>query len=382
MNLRACFLAAATLALAWALHLQAQELAPAAAAEAALEQVKAAETALEEAKGGRDRVAALSQTVQAFENGLGAVRSGQRRVTIRERELSLELAAQEEEIAGLLSVLLARGRSGSPSLFLHPEGPLGTARAGMIVTEVTPALSLQAAELRSKLVEVSTLRQLQASAEGTLQKGLTGVQTARAELNQAIADRVELPKRFIEDPVKTALLIATSDTLDSFATSLWQISGGPVENVNENIEARKGSLLMPVAGRILRRAGEADAAGIKREGILIATRPRALVSSPVAATVRYQGPLLTFGNVIILEPQNGLLLVFAGLDVVYGTTGDVLVEGAPVGLMGGEDAAVGEILTQVENGAGSDLSETLYLEVREDNQPVNPESWFRSEKEN
>ncbi len=379
MSLRACLTVAALL---WGPAAFAQELAPAAAAQAALEQVQKAEVALDKAKGGRDRVAALSQTVRAFEAGLGAVRSGLRRVTIRERQLSLELTAQEEEIAQLLSVLQARGRAGSPSLFLHPKGPLGTARAGMIVTEMTPALSLQAAELREKLVEVSTLRHLQTSAEDTLRKGLTGVQTARIELNQAIADRVDLPKKFIEDPVKTALLIATSDTLDSFATSLWQISGGPVENVNENINARKGSLALPVAGRILRRAGEADAAGIKREGILIATRPRALVVSPVAATVRYQGPLLTFGNVMILEPQNGLLMVFAGLDVVYGTTGDVLVEGAPIGLMGGQDAAVGEILTQVENGAGSDLSETLYLEVREDNTPVNPEGWFRSAKDN
>ena len=74
-------------------------------------------------------------------------------------------------------------------------------------------------------------------------------------------------------------------------------------------------------------------------------------------------------------------MVFGGLDVVYATTGDVLAEGAPLGLMGGQDAAAGEILTQVENGAGSDLSETLYLEVRENNKPVNPEGWFRSVKD-
>ena len=379
MNWRAALLAAC---LAVPTGLWAQDVSPAAAAASALEDLSAARDMLEAAKGGRERVAALSETVRAYEAGLSAVRAGLRRATIRERELSLKLAGQEEEIAALLTVLQARGRAGSPSLFLHPEGALGTARAGMIVSQMTPALNAQADALRETLVEVSTLRQLQAGAERSLQEGLTGVQDARTALSQAIADRTDLPRKFTEDPIKTALLIATTETLEVFAAGLDEISGGPLETAaNADVFDQKGALPLPVAGRVLRRAGEADAAGIKRPGVLLATRPRALVSAPVAATIRYQGPLLDFGNVMILEPKSGLLMVFAGLDVVYGRTGEVIAEGAPLGLMGGKDAAIGEILTQVGDGTGSDLSQSLYLEVREDNEPVNPESWFRTQRE-
>ncbi|MFY9466505.1 MAG: peptidoglycan DD-metalloendopeptidase family protein [Lentibacter algarum] len=379
MNWRAALLAAC---LAVPTGLWAQDVSPAAAAASALEDLSAARDMLEAAKGGRERVAALSETVRAYEAGLSAVRAGLRRATIRERELSLKLAGQEEEIAALLTVLQARGRAGSPSLFLHPEGALGTARAGMIVSQMTPALNAQADALRETLVEVSTLRQLQAGAERSLQEGLTGVQDARTALSQAIADRTDLPRKFTEDPIKTALLIATTETLEAFAAGLGEISGGPLETAaNADVFDQKGALPLPVAGRVLRRAGEADAAGIKRPGVLLATRPRALVSAPVAATIRYQGPLLDFGNVMILEPKSGLLMVFAGLDVVYGRTGEVIAEGAPLGLMGGKDAAIGEILTQVGDGTGSDLSQSLYLEVREDNEPVNPESWFRTQRE-
>lgn len=379
MNWRAALLAAC---LAVPTGLWAQDVSPAEAAASALEDLSAARDLLEAAKGGRERVAALSETVRAYEAGLSAVRAGLRRATIRERELSLKLAGQEEEIAALLTVLQARGRAGSPSLFLHPEGALGTARAGMIVSQMTPALNAQADALRETLVEVSTLRQLQAGAERSLQEGLTGVQDARTALSQAIADRTDLPRKFTEDPIKTALLIATTETLEAFAAGLGEISGGPLETAaNADVFDQKGALPLPVAGRVLRRAGEADAAGIKRPGVLLATRPRALVSAPVAATIRYQGPLLDFGNVMILEPKSGLLMVFAGLDVVYGRTGEVIAEGAPLGLMGGKDAAIGEILTQVGDGTGSDLSQSLYLEVREDNEPVNPESWFRTQRE-
>ena len=379
MNWRAALLAAC---LAVPTGLWAQDVSPAEAAASALEDLSAARDLLEAAKGGRERVAALSETVRAYEAGLGAVRAGLRRAKIRERELSLKLAGQEEEIAALLTVLQARGRAGSPSLFLHPEGALGTARAGMIVSQMTPALNAQADALRETLVEVSTLRQLQAGAERSLQDGLTGVQDARTALSQAIADRTDLPRKFTEDAVKTALLIATTETLEAFAAGLGEISGGPLETAaNVDVFDQKGALPLPVAGRVLRRAGEADAAGIKRPGVLLATRPRALVSAPVAATIRYQGPLLDFWNVMILEPKSGLLMVFAGLDVVYGRTGEVIAEGSPLGLMGGKDAAIGEILTQVGDGTGSDLSQSLYLEVREDNEPVNPESWFRTQRE-
>jgi septal ring factor EnvC (AmiA/AmiB activator) len=147
------------------------------------------------------------------------------------------------------------------------------------------------------------------------------------------------------------------------------------------ITPRKGNLTLPVEGVILRRAGEADAAGITRPGIVVATRPRALVTTPAPATVRYRGPLLDYGNVIILEPQAGILLVFAGLDVVYGQTGQVLPGGSPVGLMGGAGADGDLLLAADMSQAGAQRSQTLYIEVRQDNSPVDPLTWFRTDKE-
>src|SRR5699024_10694752 len=135
----------------------------------------------------------------------------------------------------------------------------------------------------------------------------------RAELSQAIADRTDLPRRFTEDPVQTALLIASAESLEGFASGLGLIAVNEAPGDLPGISDRKGQLPLPVQGRILRRAGEADAAGIKRPGIVMAAPPRAVVTTPAAATLRYHGPLLDYGNVAILEPQSGILLVFAGM---------------------------------------------------------------------
>ena len=348
----------------------------AAAARAAAQQIDAAATALAQADSARDRVRALSETTRAFEAGLEAMRDGMRRAAIREQALAAGLQAQQAELARLLAALQTMGHAPAPVLMLHPSGPAGTARAGMILADITPALAQRAQALRVQLEEMQTLRLLQDNAADTLRRGLQGAQEARTELSQAIADRKPLPRRFVEDPVRTAILIASAETLEGFASGLSQIARDEPAQGLPDISHRKGSLPLPVQGALLRRAGEADAAGLTRPGILLATRPYALVTTPAAATVRYRGPLLDYGNVMILEPQAGLLLVLAGLEQVFGAPGEVLPAGSPVGLMGGQEPQEGTIVVQSGEGAGNTRSETLYIEVRENNQPVDPALWF------
>ena len=100
---------------------------PAAAAAAAAQRLEIASTLLEAAEGRRDRVAALTETVQAYEAGLIAMRDGLRRATIRQQTIEAQLAAANDEIAQLLGVLQSMGRAPAPLLLLHPDGPLGTA---------------------------------------------------------------------------------------------------------------------------------------------------------------------------------------------------------------------------------------------------------------
>jgi septal ring factor EnvC (AmiA/AmiB activator) len=45
--------------------------------------------------------------------------------------------------------------------------------------------------------------------------------------------------------------------------------------------------------------------------------------------------------------------------------------------MGGSDPETGSILSTSGEGTGTDRTETLYIEVRERNEPVDPAQWFR-----
>ncbi|MGH1370016.1 MAG: murein hydrolase activator EnvC family protein [Maritimibacter sp.] len=381
--LRAAFLAGA-LALGAASAPASAQSDPTASARLAMDDLEAAAKALQEADGARDRVAALTQTVQAYESGLTALREGLRQAAIREAAIQGQFDAESERLAQLLGVLQSIEAAPEPHLLLHPEGPVGTARTGMILSEVTPALNREATGLRRALQEVATLRALQEAAVSTLEEGLAGAQTARTELSQAVSNRTDLPRRFIADEEAMQTLIQSADTLASFASGLMSatIEDTSVSIAQPDFTEAQGALDLPVLGRVIRRAGEADAAGVRRPGWIIATRPLTLVTTPWPATIRYVGPLLDYGQVAILEPGENYLLVLAGLGQLYGKTGEVLPKGAPIGLMGGAEPQGSQaFLIGASDQGGAEASETLYMELRRNGDPVDPAAWFAGPRE-
>ncbi|MEL7026630.1 MAG: peptidoglycan DD-metalloendopeptidase family protein [Pseudomonadota bacterium] len=347
---------------------------PASDAEAASARLIAAAQSLARAEKRADRVAALTGTISAYEAGLSALRTAILEAQTRETALKAELQARDDQLARILAVLASLQSAPETFLLLHPSGPLDTARAGMVAADVVPALQSEVADLKAVLTEVQTLAAIREGAVDTLRDGLSGVEQARRALTQAISDRTPLPRRLAEDDSAMLALVEASETLDAFAANLTPAS----ESAGNGFDDARGTLPLPVAGRILRSAGEADAAGVKRPGWLLATQPRALVTAPRAATVRYAGPLLDYGNVIILEPESGYLLVLTGLGETLVERGEIVGTGAALGLMPGNALNANDILAKSGDSGGQEASETLYIEVREAETPVDPANWFRT----
>ena len=357
---------------------------PGAAQNSPVEEAQAAAVALEDASealknagGAKDRVAALTQTIRAYETGLLALRDGLRAATIRERVLHLEFEDRRDQLSRLLGILQALERATTPMLLIHPTGPVGTARSGMMMSEVSPSLHQQAEELRTQLEELAALKQIQIDIEEDLRLGLAGAQEARVALSQAISDRAEtLPKRLSDDPVRTQILADSSASLRAFANSIQALPEETTGTDQPIFAAQRGTIPLPVSGVVLRHYNEPDAAGLERPGILLASRPLALVTAPSASTVRFAGPFLDYGNVVILEPAAGFLMIVAGLDEVFVELGQIVGEAEAIGLLGGKQLGAQEFLIEASEGGGTIAQETLYIELREKGEPVDPGSWF------
>lgn len=351
-------------------------------ARGAVADLEAATRALTKATGPRARVSALTQAIAAHEAGLAALRDALRRATLREKRIRARFEAKRDSLAQLLGVMTAMERSAGPLLLLHPSGALGTARSGMMLADVAPALRSEVETVRADLTELSALRATQTSAAKTLADGLRALQSARTQLSQAAADRRDLPQRFADDPEALRDLVESADTLSAFAEGLLDMperSAGepPIPDFRE----ARGELSLPVRGTVLRRPGEADPAGVRRPGLTLATTPRALVTTPWSATIRYVGPLLDYANVMVLDPGNDYLMVIAGLDIVYGQLGEVLSRGDAIGLMGGENVETGEFLSSARQTGEARRTETLYVELREGTEAVDPTAWFTQTRE-
>lgn len=344
-----------------------------AAAEAAAD-LQAAALQLEEARRGSDRIAALTETIHAYEKGLAAMRSELRRAALREREIQETFERESARLSRLLGALAGMGGAPEATLLLHPSGPTDTVRAGMLLSDLTPALRDEVETLRRQLAELQQLRQLQDSARATLQGGLDGAQEARSALAQAIANRTDLPPPVTTDLAAMQALINSAETLEAFASSL--ALGEADASATGGFAEARGRLPMPVEGVVVAGFSEPDAGGVQRPGLLIATRPGALVTAPWPASIRYSGPLLDYGQVTILEPEAGYLLILAGLDTAFGEIGEVIPAGAPVGLMGGTPQSAQEILIESGDGSGQDRTETLYMELRQGQTPEDPGVWF------
>ncbi len=347
------------------------------AARLAAERLDRAARQLDAADGARDRIRAMTETIRAYEDGLGALRDSLRRAGLREAAIRGEFDREAARLGRLLGVLETIGGRDLPPLILHPDGALGTARSAMLVAEVTPAVAARAVELRRSLQELQTLRALQESAGSILEDGLAGLQTARTGLSLAMSERRELPRRFTEDPAQMQALIRGAETLEAFASGLATLPDDPLDQTLPDFATARGNLPLPVAGRLRRGFRESDAAGNLRPGWIWETRPGALVTAPWPATLRYRGPLLNYGIVMLLEPQAGYLIVVAGLDVAYGEAGEIISEGSPLGFMprSGQNGADGG------RQDGQAFPEALYIEIREGGVPVDPRDWFRQSED-
>ncbi|MDX2232996.1 MAG: peptidoglycan DD-metalloendopeptidase family protein [Hyphomonadaceae bacterium] len=110
---------------------------------------------------------------------------------------------------------------------------------------------------------------------------------------------------------------------------------------------------------VAQRFGERRPGGAT-QGLTLRTRPGAQVLAPAAGKVAYCGPFRSYGIVLILDLDNDYAVVLTGMNSVSADVGQRVRAGQAIAAMAPD----------------GDAAQELYVEVRQDGQPVDPARWL------
>jgi murein hydrolase activator len=305
--------------------------------------------------------------------------------TARER-----LTGDEAALEDLLAALMTLGSRRPPALATSPEDAGAAVRAAILMSETAPALSRRAAELKLQIDTLNSLTEQTRKERVTLATEEAAL-TARREEIAALAAEKRLSSTTLA--AATQSLREETDRLGREAATLRDLLDGlaraapatpglkpparppaapaiasatpprtlPSTSSRPPATAipAAGSPLAPAVGARLRKFGQM-VNGAKHEGLTLATRSGAQVIAPMDARVQYAGVFRTYGLMAILDVGNGVLVVVSGMDALYPEAGQWVLAGEPIGRMAVQKSP----------------SPELYLEVRRNGQPVDPEKWL------
>jgi septal ring factor EnvC (AmiA/AmiB activator) len=316
---------------------------------------------------------ALAAAVAGYERALARLRDAALEAEAEARALRLDLALRRQEIGRLLASLQALSRAGDPATGLHPQGPLAAARAARMLGHMMPALRAEAAALETRLEAIRAAETARARSVAAIDAGLVRLAEGRGALLAALQDGEPTPSGVaLAGREAPAALARDADTLSGLAAA---IAGLGADGAGAG-SAAPLALRWPAAGAVRAGFGAEDAAGVRRPGLLVAAPPLALVTAPAAGLVRYAGPFLDYGYVVVLEPRADVLIVLAGLATLRARGGDRVEAGALLGLLGGGPIDAQQYLMLGQSGNDATPAETLYIELRHGQGPVDPAAWF------
>ena len=355
--------------------------APAAAQEAPeIARAKAllarASEALAEARSGQARLAALSKAVTAHEVALGAYRVGLRRLAGAEAAARRTLADDRARMERLTGALQSIGQAPRSALLASPAGPIAAARGASLMAEVMPLIDKRVAAYGLRLDELRRLRSEQDAARIEIRGTLAALQELRATTLTAVRRRRDrdLPSR--EEMKAQAEEAARQARTISGLTATLKSAGEEDEKPLVSFSEARGLIALPVAGEMVAGFGDPDPWGRAGQGLTIEAPAWAQVAAPWDGTVRYAGPLIDYGQVVVLEPEGGTLIVIAGLARVDRVVGETVLAGERLGDLGGPIPASADFLLEASKDRDEIGAEKLYIELRRNGAAVDPAPWF------
>jgi len=341
----------------------------------------------------RERSVEIASEVQSLERNMSEIEARLSALHDEESRTLADLDARRVTLTDVLAALQTIERNKPPAVLVRPDDAVEAARSAMLLGAVLPELEDQVTGLRTQLDSLTQVRTDIESEQTNLSATADSLNAEQADLDALMAQREEVARQ-VAAQVRTerqqvAGYAAEAENLRGLINRLTRQFSSAVPALRPSPTAppvvsrfaeAAGSLRMPAAGRVLAHFGDTLEPGTHSQGIAVATRSGARVTAPFDSEIVFADTYRGYGQLLILSPGDGYLILLAGLARIDGVVGQQLLAGEPVGIMGSEILAPNVRRWAVSSDAIEDGQPVLYLEMREDGEPVDPLPWFREDE--
>lgn len=360
---------------------------------------------------GADRArlaAALIDTtakVQDAERGAAAATDKLTSLSVTAAQLTSSLARRRAVIGDVLAALQRMGANPPPAILVKPGDMAEAVRAATVMGSLIPELKSEVEAARHDLDALARTREsIGRERDELTERGkalaldktrlaalIDARQQSLASAQDALGSQHERADELAKRATSLKDLIARLDSEKAARIAAAAAAHAAKVAVATDIEERaraargadpgrlkpeiafadaKGQAPLPAAGTILKAFGDPDELGGTERGVLLGTPAGATVSAPADGAVLFAGSYRSYGQLLIIDAGGGYYVLLAGMDRINVQSGEFVLAGEPVGVMGEGSARMAAA------AAVGGSRPVLYIELRKDGTAIDPGPWW------
>lgn len=346
---------------------------------------KQAKEAEKEIAAGKTKIVDLSANIRKNEDAQRALEKNVQELSAQEQELTHKLEQDRGSMATTILGLERMRRIPPELLIVRPGAPLETAQTAMLLGNLLPALDQRARKLSEDIEKLHQVQTKLADDRKALLSTKADLDRQNAELGKMMAARekefksahsaysasASRAEQYAVEAKSLSELVARIEADNKRTAALARDRADqehpappPRKKTTSSRKAIKGlgKAVWPVSGRTIAQFGDQDEMGGAIKGIKIGASAKSIVVTPLAGTVKYAGTFRNYGQLVIVEHNNGYHSLLAGLSRADVATGQSLNGGEPLGYMPASSSQNGPL--------------TLYYELRHDGEAIDPSNLF------
>lgn len=321
--------------------------------------------------------------IQNNEDVLSALEHDLNELKENKKKLEERLFARENQMTVLMSGLQKMAFYPPDSVFFAPQNPVDNLRSSLILKSTKQPLKATSDNLKEQLMKLASLEAAIKTQASQIKLAATRLENEQAAMEKLVSQKSILQAHFESESIEAK---KNAEDLGKKAKNLEDLlkklekerqaknkrmadaasRQKPILNVPQPMAVAgafaksKGSLPLPVRGRVVQKYGDTTIGGGSAKGITMHARQSAQVVAPFDGTVLFAGPFKDYGNLIIIEHGEDYHTLLSGLTRIDCMVGQSVLTGEPVGVMSAQKP------------------EKLYIEFRQNGLPINPSGWFAS----